>query len=89
MAIHRKSSKSGPPKLADKQVTAPKTVAPVATAAASSYVGGTDWIVLSTTNAWDSSQRVTEFLEDLKTGKPIGKVSPLFLLMLQCLDTFH
>jgi hypothetical protein len=32
---------------------------------------------------------VNEFMEGLKTGKPIGKVSPLFLLMPQSIDTLH
>jgi hypothetical protein len=57
---------SSPPKPADKQVTAPKTTAPVATTTTSSSAGGTGWTVLSTADTWDSSWRVTEFLEGLK-----------------------
>jgi hypothetical protein len=63
MVVCRKSSASGPPKPADKQVTAFKTVAPVAAVVASSSVRGTGWTVLSTIDAWDSSRCVTEFLE--------------------------
>jgi hypothetical protein len=66
MAIHRRPSASSQPKLASKQVTVLKTVAPVAIAAAYSSVGGIGWTVLSTADAWDSSRCVSEFLEGLK-----------------------
>jgi hypothetical protein len=64
MVVHRKPSVSGQPKLTSAQVTAPKTVAPAA--AASSSAGGTGWTVLSIADTWDSSRRVTEFLEGLE-----------------------
>jgi frataxin-like iron-binding protein CyaY len=57
---------SGPPKLVDKQVIILKTATPVAAATASSSAGGTNWTVLSTANAWNSSRQVTEFLKALK-----------------------
>jgi hypothetical protein len=81
MIAHTKSSVSGPPKPAKKQVTAPTTAAPMAVDAASSSAGGIGWTILLTADTWDSSQRITEFLEGLKIGEPIGKVSPLFLMM--------
>jgi hypothetical protein len=51
MVVHRESSVSGQPKPTFTHVTAPKTVAPVAAAVASSSVGGTGWTVLSTADA--------------------------------------
>jgi hypothetical protein len=87
--ICRKSLASGPPKSADKPMSALKTAAPMAAVAASSTAGGTSWTVLLIADAWDFSRWVTEFLEGLKIGKLIGKVSPLFLLMPQSIDTLH
>jgi hypothetical protein len=89
MAVRRKSLACGPPKSADKHMTVLKTATPVAVAAASSSARGIDWSVLSTADAWNSSQRVTEVMECLKIGKPIRKISPLFLLMPQSLDIFY
>jgi hypothetical protein len=67
VVVHRKSSTSGQPKPAINKVIAPTTVALVAaTVAASSSVRGTGWTVLLTADAWDSSRRVTKFLEGLK-----------------------
>jgi hypothetical protein len=57
---------SGPPKPAIKLVTILKTAAPVAAIAISSSEGGTDHTVLLTTDTWDSSRRVTDFLKGLK-----------------------
>jgi hypothetical protein len=88
MVVHRKSSASSQPKPTSAQVTAPKTAAPMAAVASSSAVG-TSWTILSTADAWDSSQCVTEFLEGLKIGRLIGKVSPLLLLMPPSIDTFN
>jgi hypothetical protein len=56
----------GPPKLVVKPMSTLKTVAPMAVVAASSSMGETDWIVLSTADAWDSPRWVTEFLKGLK-----------------------
>jgi hypothetical protein len=78
-AIHRRPSASGPPKLATKLVTILKTAAPVAAAAVSSSEGGTGRTVLSTTDAWDSSRRVTDFLEGLKNREG----TPCIPLLLQ------
>jgi hypothetical protein len=66
MVIRRKSSTSGLSKLADKPMSALKTATPMAVVAASSSTRGTDWTVLLTADAWDSSRWVTEFLESLK-----------------------
>jgi hypothetical protein len=41
----------------------------MAVVVASTYAGGTGGTVLSTADAWDSSRRVTEFLEGLKNRK--------------------
>jgi hypothetical protein len=41
MVVCRKSSMSGPPKSADKPMSAPKTAIPMVTTAPSSSVGGT------------------------------------------------
>jgi hypothetical protein len=79
-AIHRRPSASSQPKPATKQVTILKTAAPVATAAASSLAGGTGWTVLSTADAWDSSWRVTEFLEGLKNREADREGIPFALL---------
>jgi hypothetical protein len=51
MALHRNSSVSGPPKPANKQVTAPKTATFVAATAASPSAGGTGRTILSTADA--------------------------------------
>jgi hypothetical protein len=65
----------------------PKTVAPLAVAApitaaiASSSVGGIGWTILLMANAWDSSRRVTEFLEGLKNREAGQEGIPLFFLM--------
>jgi hypothetical protein len=89
MVVHRKSSTSGQPKPVIEPVTAPRIAAHVAIVATSSLVGGTDWTVLSIADAWDSSRRVTEFLEGLKIGRSVRKASPLILLMLPSIDTFY
>jgi hypothetical protein len=80
MAVHRKSSASGQPKPAIKQVTIPKTAAPMAATVASSSAGGTDWTVLSTAEAWDSTRHVTEFLEGLKNRHADQEGIPFALL---------
>jgi hypothetical protein len=73
---------SGPPKLATKLVNILKTAAPVATAAVSSSEGGTGWTVLSTADAWDSSRRVTDFLEGLKNREADQEGTPFVPLLL-------
>jgi hypothetical protein len=65
-AIHRRPSASGPPKPATKVVIILKIVAPVAAVVISSMEGGTGQTVMSTADTWDSSRRVTDFLESLK-----------------------
>jgi hypothetical protein len=65
-AVHRRPSVSGPPKPATKLVMILKTVAHVAATTISSSEGGTGQTVLLTTDTWDSSRRVTDFLEGLK-----------------------
>jgi hypothetical protein len=85
IAICRKSSASGPPKSADKPMTIPKTVAPMAAtapivaAAASSSAGGIGWTILSTANTWYSSRCVT-FLEGLNNREVDWEGIPFVLL---------
>jgi hypothetical protein len=57
---------SGPPKPATKLVTILKTAAPMASAVVSSSERGIDRTVLLIADTWDSSRRVTDFLEGLK-----------------------
>jgi hypothetical protein len=66
-------------------VTAPETAAPMAAAAAtaSSSAGGTGWTILSAADAWDSSQRVTKFLEGLKNREADLEGTPFVPLLLQ------
>jgi hypothetical protein len=71
---------SSPPKLADKQMTALKTVAPEAAVAASSSAGGTSWTVLSMADARDSTRCVIEFLEGLLNREADWEVIPFVLL---------
>jgi hypothetical protein len=78
--IHRRSLASGQSKPATKQVTVLKTIAPVDAAAVASSAGGTSWTVLSTADAWDSSRRVTEFLEGLKNREADQEGIPFALL---------
>jgi hypothetical protein len=81
-AIHRRPSASGPPKLATKLVTILKTAAPVAAGAISSSEGGTGRTVLSTTDAWDSSRHVTDFLDGLKNQEAGREGTPCVPLLL-------
>jgi hypothetical protein len=76
LADCRKSSVSGPPKSANKQVTVLKTATPAAAAATSSSVRGTSWIVLSTTDTWNSSRSVIEFPEGFKNGEADREGTP-------------
>jgi hypothetical protein len=85
--IHRRPSVSGQPKLATKHVTVLKTAAPVAAAASS--VGGTGWTVPSTADAWDSSRRVTEFLEGLINRDTDQEGIPLLFLMPSFINTSY
>jgi hypothetical protein len=87
--IHRRSSVSGQPKSATKLVTILKTATPVAAAAASSLEGGTGWTVMSTADAWDSSQCVTEFLDGSKNREAEQEGTPFVPLLLQPLDILH
>jgi hypothetical protein len=80
MVVCRNSSASGPPKSADKQVTVLKTATPVAATAASPSTGRTSWTILSITDAWNSSRRVTEFLEGLKNREADQEGIPFVLL---------
>jgi hypothetical protein len=82
-AIHRRPSVSGPPKPTTKLVTILKTAAIVAAAAISSSEGGTGRTVLSTTDAWDSSRCVTDFLEGLKNQETDREGTPFVPLLLR------
>jgi hypothetical protein len=82
-AIHRRPSVSGPPKPATKLVTILKTAAPVAAAAVSSLEGGTGRTILSIADVWDSSRRVTDFLEGLKNQEVDQEGTPCVPLLLQ------
>jgi hypothetical protein len=84
-AIHRRPSVSGQLNLANKMVTILKTATHVAAAATSSSEGGTGWTILSTADAWDSSRRVTEFLEGLKNQEADREGKPFVPLLLQSL----
>jgi hypothetical protein len=64
-------------------VTILKTAAPVAAADVSSSEEGTDHIVLSTTDTWDSSRHVTDFLEVLKNQEADREGTPFVPLLLQ------
>jgi hypothetical protein len=46
-------------------------------------------MVLSTADAWNSSQHVTEFLEGLKNREADREGIPFLPLLLQSSDTFH
>jgi hypothetical protein len=75
--IHRRPSTSGPLKPATKLVTILKTATPmVAAVAVSSSEGGTGQTGLSTSNAWDSSRHVTDFLEGLKNREADREGTP-------------
>jgi hypothetical protein len=82
-AIHRKPSASGPPKPTTKLVTILKTTTPMAAVAISSSEGGTGRTILLTANAWDSSWRVTDFLEGLKNREADQEGTPFVPLLLQ------
>jgi hypothetical protein len=99
MVVCRKSSTSGPPKSAAKLMAVPKTsgsskkadesatvcehVPPVVTAPIPSSSEGTNWMVLLTVEAWNSSRRVTEFLEGLQNQKTDREGTPFASLQLQ------
>jgi hypothetical protein len=74
--IHRRPSASGPLKPATKLVTILKTATPMATADVSSSEGGTGQTGLSTSDAWDSSRHVTDFLEGLKNREADREGTP-------------
>jgi hypothetical protein len=57
---------SRPPKVTDKQAATHQTVPPVIAAPTPPPMGVIGLMVLSTAEAWDSSQCVIEFLEGLK-----------------------
>jgi hypothetical protein len=66
VTVRSKPTASDPSKHTNKQPAIIQTVSPTITAATpplTEVIGST---VLSTTDAWDSSRRVTEFLEGLK-----------------------
>jgi hypothetical protein len=81
-AIHRRPSMSGQPKPTTKLVTILKTATPTAAAVVSSSEGGTGQTVLSTVEACDSSQRVTDFLEGLKNQEADQEGTPYVPLLL-------
>jgi hypothetical protein len=81
--IHMRPWASGPPKAATKLVTILNTAAPMAVAIISSLKGGIGRTVLSTADAWDSSQRVTDFLEGLKNREANREGIPCVPLLLQ------
>jgi hypothetical protein len=99
MVVCRKSSTSGPPKPAAKLMAVSKTsgsskkadesatvrehVPPVVTAPIPSSLEGTNWMVLLTVEAWNSSRRVTEFLEGLQNQKTDWEGTPFASLQLQ------
>jgi hypothetical protein len=66
MAVHRKSSAGGSSKNIDKPIATHQTIPPAVFASTPSSTKGTSWTILSTTDAWNFSRCVTEFLEDLK-----------------------
>jgi hypothetical protein len=82
-AIHRRPSASDPPKPATKLVTILKTIAPMATIVISSSEGGTDRTIMSIADIWDSSRRVTDFLEGLKNQEADREGTPYVPLLLQ------
>jgi hypothetical protein len=83
-AIHMRPSASGPLKPTTKPVTILNIAAPMAVAAISSSEGGTGRTVLSTVDTWDSSRRVTDFLEGLKNREADREGTPCVPL-----DTLH
>jgi hypothetical protein len=70
------TSASGPLKPTTKLVTILKTAALVAIAAISSSERGIGRTVLSIADAWDSSRRVTDFLEGLKNREADREGTP-------------
>jgi hypothetical protein len=74
---------SGRPKPATKLVTILNIAAPVADATISSSEGGTGRTVLLTTDTWDSSRCVTDFLEGLKNREADREGTPCIPLLLQ------
>jgi hypothetical protein len=97
--VCRKFSASSLPKLADKLMVTPKIggsskkadksstvhqpVPPIIVAPIPSSSEGSNWTVLSTTDAWNSSRRVTEFLEGLKNREADREGTPFVPLLLQ------
>jgi hypothetical protein len=82
-SICRRPSASDPPKPATKLVTILNNAAPMAVDVVSSSEGGTGRTILSITNAWDSSRRVTDFLEGLKNQEADQEGTPCVHLLLQ------
>jgi hypothetical protein len=99
IAVCRKSSTSSPPKPTAKLMAIPKTggsskkadelatvhehIPPVVTTPIPSSSEGTNWTVLSTAEAWNSSRRVTKFLESLKNREADQKGTPFAPLLHQ------
>jgi hypothetical protein len=98
MTVCSKSSMSGPPKPVAKLMVIPKTggsskkvdgsaivhehVPLVVTTPVPSSLEGTDWMVLSTAEAWSSYRRVTDFLEGLKNREADWEVTLFAPLLL-------
>jgi hypothetical protein len=73
----------GSSKKADESTTMREHVPLVVTSPIPSSSEGTDWMVLSTVEAWNSSQHVTEFLEGLKNREADWEGTPFVPLLLQ------
>jgi hypothetical protein len=72
----------GSSKKADESATVCEHVPTMVTAPISSSSEGTNWTVLSTTEAWNSSWHATEFLEGLKNQKADQEGTPFAPLLL-------
>jgi hypothetical protein len=62
MTIYKKSSAGGSSKNLDKPAAVRQTISLVATASTPFAIEGASWTILSTTDGWNSSRRITEFL---------------------------
>jgi hypothetical protein len=81
MTAHRKSSASGPPKQADNQAAVLQIVTPMIAAAAPPLVGMVGLEIVSTTEGWDYSRCVIEFLEGLKNREADREGNAFSLLL--------
>jgi hypothetical protein len=79
----------GSSKKVDKSATVHQPVPLVVAAPLPSSLEGNNWMVLSTTDSWNSSQRVTEFLEGPKNQEVDREGTALFLCHFSPLDILH